>query len=78
MAMPEAPMNKYRYTIFCEYQIGATGESLFVKPISEAHPMQEATHCQFRFGILRPDSSHHPRASGAIDYVHASWYPGRA
>ncbi len=40
--------------------------------------MQEATHRQFRFGILRPDSSHHPRASGAIDYVHASWYPGKA
>lgn len=32
--------------------------------------MQKAPHSQLRFGVLSPDTGHHSRSCGAVNYIH--------
>ena len=55
MAMPKTAVNLDDGLESGEYQIGASGEILGVKPIPQACMMQVATDQQFGLGVLAPN-----------------------
>jgi hypothetical protein len=46
-----------------------------VQPVAETSRMEISSYRHLGFRVLRPDSCHHSRPGGRIDYVHFSWYP---
>jgi hypothetical protein len=58
MLVPEATMNLDHLIQPREYEIGAPGESVNVKPISEAHAMNETANNHLGRCILTADTAH--------------------
>jgi hypothetical protein len=46
-----------------------------VEPVAEALRMEVFSHRHLGFRVFRPNSCHHSRPRGYIDYIHFSWYP---
>lgn len=62
-------MHKNRCPVFAQYQVRLTRKLFVVKAKTEAESMQVLTNRQFRCGVFRPYSSHHPAARRGVYYV---------
>ena len=58
MSVPKAPMYKYHLVPGGEHQIWCARQVSAVKPVTKAHPMNQATHNYLRSGVLATDPSH--------------------
>lgn len=56
--MPEAPMYKDGLALFRENEVRLSWKSVSVKPVPEAHSVNEPADDQLRSSILRPDPRH--------------------
>lgn len=62
MAVPEAAVSENYRPMLREHQIGLPGQVSSMKLKTETEPVEPASEHDFRFGVLSPDSRHHPAA----------------
>jgi len=76
VSVPETSMYEHRCMVAREDQIRMSWKPAVMKAVSEAPGMHCASEQDFRFGILAPDSGHHPGARRGVDHVDHSFSPG--
>ena len=58
MPMPKAAMHEDRLFSAREHQIGLSGQSTDVEPVSKPQTVDETPDKQLRLGVLPPDPGH--------------------
>ena len=71
MSMPEATIDEYTGSVFPHHDIGMSGQSVMIEPVSEPFCEEVFSHNELRFGILGMNRRHIVVASLFFKRSHA-------
>ena len=70
VSMPKASIHKDACTIFAHDEVGMSGQSSVIKPVSESPGKKKPSNNPFRLCISRPDGSHVPMSALGVFDIH--------